>query len=446
MRLTVATKTTLVTLVVVMGCFLVAGGLLIEDVARAAQQESADEARLLARTLAASFAVPLARGQHELLQRQIDQMAELPERYPDVVRVAVIDQTGRIVAHTDPVRFGELYDAGLPGDESVLSELQGERMVTVVRTPVETVVRFGTLEVALSVSGPVEAARHSRRRIFAALGASMLVLLAVLLGSLHRLVVEPMRRLAKAVASYTSAQPSLGLAATGPAEVQTLIEAFDQMAARLHDGRAQLERQVEERTRELKTAYDRLTLANQQLKEMATTDALTGLANRRAFTERLSVEVDRVKRTGKPLSLVFVDLDHFKRLNDTLGHLEGDAALMQVAGILGEGRRGADLVARYGGEEFAVLLPDTAHAEALLVAERLRRAAEAAGLPAKCTLSAGVATLPEHAATGIALIDRADEALYAAKNAGRNRVMSYAAVPGETGTVPSSRRASEVAS
>lgn len=440
MRLNVATKTTLTTLLVVAASLAVAGWILLQGIAKAARQESVVQSKLLARTLAGSFAVPLARGQHEVIQRQIDQMAELPERFPDVVRVAVVDQSGRIVAHTDPVRFGDLYGAALPEREEVQVDLTVDPPITVVRTPVETAVRFGTLEVALAVAGPFQAAKIASRQVVAALLATMLVLVAVLSWSLHRLVVRPLRRMATAVRAYDADQRSLGVPVDGPAEILTLVGAFNGMAERLHENTTQLERKVEERTRELRGAYDRLTVANQQLQELAITDGLTGLANRRAFTDRLAVEVERARRTSLPLSLVLFDLDHFKRLNDTLGHLEGDAALVLLAGLLREGRRGGDLVARYGGEEFAMLLPETVHGDALLVAERLRRATEEAVLPASCTVSAGVATLPDQAEDARSLIAAADHALYAAKNAGRNRVRS--ARDEETTPAPPPGRAS----
>ena len=160
----------------------------------------------------------------------------------------------------------------------------------------------------------------------------------------------------------------------------------------------------------------------QQLRQMADTDGLTGIANRRTFDEALERELARAARSGEEVSLVLLDIDHFKRLNDTHGHQVGDDVLRRVARAIADATRRYDLAARYGGEEFAVILPRTPHADAAAVAERLRRhGVEAPGDPG-CTVSAGVATYPRDAADPAALIVRADEALYASKHNGRDRL------------------------
>ena len=153
----------------------------------------------------------------------------------------------------------------------------------------------------------------------------------------------------------------------------------------------------------------------EQLERSAATDGLTGIANRRAFDDALAREVSRAARTGDPLSLVLLDIDHFKRLNDTLGHQAGDEALRAVAGDLAQAVRLSDTVARYGGEEFAVLLPGLGAEDALATAERLRGGGDGV------TLSAGVAAYPDDAGDALSLVDAADRALYAAKRAGRDR-------------------------
>ncbi|NRF71103.1 diguanylate cyclase [Aquincola sp. S2] len=176
-----------------------------------------------------------------------------------------------------------------------------------------------------------------------------------------------------------------------------------------------------------------------RLRELASVDGLTGIANRRVFDEVLARECQRAQRSGPPLSLVMADIDHFKRYNDRHGHQAGDDCLRQVARAIATavGRVG-DLAARYGGEEFAVVLPNTDAAAAALVAERIRAAVAALALPhgasetAACvTVSLGVATLaaqplPGAADTPQTLLARADQALYRAKAAGRNRVATAA--------------------
>ena len=173
-----------------------------------------------------------------------------------------------------------------------------------------------------------------------------------------------------------------------------------------------------------------------QLAWLARFDALTGVANRRAFDEALEHEWQRCIQAGLPIALILVDVDRFKAYNDHYGHQGGDACLRIVAATVGATiRRSADLVARYGGEEFAVLLPETDAEGAEAIAELLRHEVEALGLPhaahgAECgvvTVSVGLAALRSatcRAACGPeALLEAADRALYRAKQGGRNRVM-----------------------
>jgi diguanylate cyclase (GGDEF)-like protein len=172
--------------------------------------------------------------------------------------------------------------------------------------------------------------------------------------------------------------------------------------------------------------------AEAALKTLAASDGLTGLANRRSFDQTLTAEWSRAERTKKPLSLALVDVDHFKLYNDLHGHQKGDECLRAVASILGEtALRPADLSARYGGEEFAVVMPETDQKAAVKVAERLRGtlaklqlAHGEAGARPNVTFSIGIATrIPDETVCADWLLMKADEALYAAKHAGRNRVV-----------------------
>ncbi len=159
-----------------------------------------------------------------------------------------------------------------------------------------------------------------------------------------------------------------------------------------------------------------------EVSRLASTDGLTGVSNRRVFEETLRREAARATRTGEPLSLVLLDVDHFKQVNDRHGHQVGDDVLRHVGRVLADAGRGSDLSARYGGEEFAVLLPACDGPEAVAVADRLR-AGLAAGAPVPITASAGVATLGAGAPTPEALVGAADGALYEAKGAGRDRAV-----------------------
>jgi diguanylate cyclase (GGDEF)-like protein len=174
----------------------------------------------------------------------------------------------------------------------------------------------------------------------------------------------------------------------------------------------------------LQTAAVRLSRAEID----AITDALTGLYNHRYLHERLSEELDRAREGERPLSLLFCDLDHFKDYNDRNGHSAGDAALREVAHIIEQSVRTIDIAARYGGEEFVVALVETAGADALTVAERIRTRLESKGLEAggvRLTVSIGVATFPEDATRREELLDKADWAMYVAKRQGRNRIVPF---------------------
>lgn len=174
-----------------------------------------------------------------------------------------------------------------------------------------------------------------------------------------------------------------------------------------------------------------LSLANEELKKLSYTDPLTGLANRRVFDQTLERECSRVRRTDSPLSLLMIDVDHFKALNDAEGHQKGDEYLISLAAELRRRcKRRMDIAARYGGEEFALILADTDASHAFEFAESIRLAVVALGLPHAAspierflTVSVGVATATRIGCfTPEALIAEADRALYAAKNSGRNRV------------------------
>jgi diguanylate cyclase (GGDEF)-like protein/PAS domain S-box-containing protein len=167
----------------------------------------------------------------------------------------------------------------------------------------------------------------------------------------------------------------------------------------------------------------------EQLREQARTDSLTGLPNRRAFEERLEIEWHRSQRGGAPIALLTIDVDHFKQFNDHFGHSSGDQCLTHVAKIIRQERRATDFVARLGGEEFVLILPDTDTAGAMVVGESIRARIEAAAiahpgsLHAKVTASiGGAACVPDAGASAADLVQASDLAMYQAKHAGRNRV------------------------
>ncbi|QNP60863.1 sensor domain-containing diguanylate cyclase [Paenacidovorax monticola] len=193
-------------------------------------------------------------------------------------------------------------------------------------------------------------------------------------------------------------------------------------AAVLEQSNEELERTVLERTAELARARD-------EAERFARIDALTSVANRRYFEEVAVQEFARARRYDQPLSVMVMDIDLFKQINDTHGHAAGDIVIQTVAAVARESVRDADFVARIGGEEFCILLPDIHLEQAMVTAERLREriarcTLEHGGHPLVCTASFGVSELAGTDLSFGALLQRADQAMYAAKQAGRNRVMA----------------------
>ncbi len=191
-----------------------------------------------------------------------------------------------------------------------------------------------------------------------------------------------------------------------------------------------LEQKVEKRSSELKVALNKLMTANKKLEEKANVDGLTGIRNRRYFDARFKEEWQRAQRNHLPISVLMVDIDHFKKINDRYGHLVGDECLKSVAQtIRSTVKRSIDTVARYGGEEFSILMQATSAAEATKLADLIREEVESNGLnineaPIRFTISIGVATLvPKYTDEPEAVISLADDALYQAKNNGRNQVV-----------------------
>lgn len=186
----------------------------------------------------------------------------------------------------------------------------------------------------------------------------------------------------------------------------------------------------------LRTAAQ-LREVSQELDRLARTDVLTGVANRRSLFDLMGVEFRRSRRYGRELSVLMIDLDHFKQVNDRWGHPLGDDVLREMAYLILRDIRESDILGRYGGEEFAVILPEAGAEQAIIVGEKLRRAVEVHEFrlaaepalnqpPVHLTISIGVASTPvEENQDEVELLSRADQALYEAKRTGRNRVVLY---------------------
>ncbi len=213
------------------------------------------------------------------------------------------------------------------------------------------------------------------------------------------IIVRPLERLTHGAAQVAAGDLAVDLPVTGGGEVGYLTMVFNHMVARLRQGR-------------------------QELEQLSATDQLTTLHNRRHLVSVLGAECERARRLRHRFSVVMIDIDHFKRYNDTHGHLAGDEALRGVARVIRDTVRQVDCAARYGGEEFLVVLPETALAGALELTTRLRDRLTREPFPGgRVTLSMGVAEYPTHGDNPNSLTARADAALYQAKRDGRDRVV-----------------------
>lgn len=205
-------------------------------------------------------------------------------------------------------------------------------------------------------------------------------------------------------------------------------------AVMLHARGRQLRRDAQRARVDFLVIQEKLALERSlkaQIEAQARTDYLTGVFNRRHFVERAACELERARRFHRPFALLMIDVDHFKRLNDTCGHSTGDAALQTLARVIDANLRSNDIVGRLGGEEFAVALVEAGEAEAIEIARRICRAVAAAeiatpsGEPIRLTVSIGLAQRPARPTDFEALLNAADQAMYAAKQAGRNQVAVY---------------------
>jgi diguanylate cyclase (GGDEF)-like protein len=221
--------------------------------------------------------------------------------------------------------------------------------------------------------------------------------LAVLAAAIWIFLGAPLTELARGMRRLSKEAWDEPLKVKGFGEIASLIRSFNAMAETI-------KRQKE------------------MLVTEATTDELTGLLNFRAFQDRMQEELERAKRMSEPISLILADIDHFKKFNDTRGHLAGNEALKEIAAKLRKGSRRYDLVVRFGGEEFAVVMPETDGSKALILAERIRKLVASNGFG--LTISCGVASYPAEAADLEELIAKADKKLYQAKEEGRNRIVA----------------------
>jgi diguanylate cyclase (GGDEF)-like protein len=282
----------------------------------------------------------------------------------------------------------------------------------------------GRLVAAVPSARAYQTLQESRRGlILTGAAAAFMIVILNFVGA--RQLIRPILLLSEGAKRVAAGDLEIYLPVRGTDEIADLTRAFNDMAQRIREGRESVEKARDE----LAHANAGLRDANRTLETLAITDGLTSLFNRRHFQETLEAEIRRAEQQGRLLSLLLIDIDHFKQYNDRHGHPEGDAALRRVAAQVTKGVRSSDMAFRYGGEELAVLLPACPKSQASEVAEKLRTAIRShtprsGRFGGPLTVSIGVATFPEDARGASALMECADAALYAAKAQGRDRVVA----------------------
>ncbi|MDH7480497.1 MAG: diguanylate cyclase [Armatimonadota bacterium] len=388
---------------------LAVGHLVISEQSKALNDQKTDKYQVLSRILALSFSPITEVG-------DMNKYRAFAERFmkadADILFVVISESSGKTLFAQS--RLSKDYNQkNLFGRQSSnllrflrTLDLSGGKNFQIVNIPtmikpgeMGTIgVGFGTQTVDMIIEG-------LQARLLCVFAVAFLVGLVGTI-SLARAISRPIRQLTAAARAVSSGNLDVTIPIKSADEIGELAGAFNHMVVALKESR------------------DRLI-------ERANTDGLTDLYNHRYFQERLGKELSRAERYGRPLSIIMLDIDHFKALNDTHGHPFGDVVLQEVAKLLVSSVRDIDVVSRYGGEEFAIILPESQASEAVAVAERLRSAVRRHcfigkdGQSIPVTISLGVAQYPIHSTEREGLIMAADLAMYQAKSMGRNRVVAF---------------------
>ena len=399
-------------------------------------------------------------------KQSLEQLLESLSSDPDVAYVGVLDQKGSLLVER---RFAALLAkeplpamartpagsarVGITTQEVILGGSRFIELVAPVADPrastrsavgeagapaerrtLAALAPIGSIRLGMTLENQRQ---QFRQQMVGAIGVVALLVVFAIVASLllTRRIVAPMRRLMRAARAVGSGRLDVYVPASSADEMGLLTHTFNHMTQKLSESQSEvagyqrtLEEKVAQRTKELE-------IATAHAYRLAQHDILTGLPNRSLLNQRLKQILAQAQRDGTQVACVFLDFDHFKRINDTLGHDAGDQLLQAIAQRLTGAVRESDTVARLGGDEFVVILPglnpEQAVSEVMVVVNRVQEAFLApfrlADQMPTLTLSAGVAVYPNDASDGVALIKQADTAMYAAKDAGRNAFQFFTA-------------------
>ncbi|WP_026333282.1 diguanylate cyclase [Thioalkalivibrio sp. ALM2T] len=420
-RLGIRQKVVLVLLTVLLTALSISGYLVMRDVEQNVLSETDRRGAETADYLARSIAYSVVGYDYHTIQLLLDQVVEAG----GVVHARVLSDRGNTMAEVQHP------------DRANLERVEFQR-------PIELDGReVGHLEMELSIE-PILAQLEQQKTSLIRREVAVIALIA--LGefvALSWIIIAPLTRVSRALESNVDQNGVIlrDIDVHSNDEIGDLAARFNQMRAQLNTANEQLRGRVESADRELREAYERLIQqqkqlesSNAELEVLTRTDPLTGLGNRRAFQEAMEQDIALFRRHGDPASLLILDLDNFKAINDTWGHDTGDRILKAFAGLLREHCRDTDTTCRMGGEEFAVFLRRCDAPGALKTAEKLRQTVAAMGVPTEdgrqqlhVTVSIGLASLSleEGVTSSKGLCRAADQAMYASKRRGRNRVTNY---------------------
>jgi diguanylate cyclase (GGDEF)-like protein len=377
-----------------------------------------------------TIAVPVLAGREELLgvlaaRVNFRRVGKMLQGYAggDAGDLFLITEEGTVLSSS---RFSpaELLGISIPSriaaklfsHEAVPEHYRNDRGITVVGT-LKGIHQVGWGVVAELDRDKAYAEVFRLRNLTIALIVGLLLVVGFAAYILGLTIVRPLNRLITAASQVASGNLNVNVPVLSRGELGYTTEVFNHMVTRLGQAREELDAMN-------RTLRDR----NRELHEISITDSLTGLYNRKHSMEVLTKEVARAERYQRPLALLMIDVDHFKRYNDTCGHLAGDEVLRKIATIFRRCTRESDCVGRYGGEEFLIILPETVGDDAGRIAERIRSHLAEEDFPfgpqmLKITISGGIASFPRNGRSPESLLKSADAALYEAKNRGRNRVV-----------------------
>lgn len=422
----VRAKMVLVLLVVLSVSLGSTGWLAFKEEEEAIERETEQRGRDLVRVLSNALQGSVIGYDYQAIEMFLNELVGTH----DVVAARVVSRKGNVMAEV--TRPGGSKAAGKPFRGDIVFDGK----------------KIGEMHIELD-NGRIISELKDRRNTL--LGREALLVLLAALGELVALsfiIVRPLRIISNAISRGDGEQDLLprDIPITSSDELGELAGRFNKMRRELARAQEKLEAKVEladsrlrETNAQLVRQSDALKQANEELHQLSVTDALTGLRNRRHFETMLEEELERARRYGDENSLLVIDIDHFKSVNDTHGHDGGDRVLKEIARVLVARLRKTDFICRFGGEEFVVLCQRTTNAEAMGIAEALR--AQVASTPVRLgaqdifvTVSIGVAAAPavtEEAVAAADLFRHADTALYRSKRNGRDRVTHYDDIRGD---------------